>query len=134
MISIPKSLKNQPWNQYCPFGDPIHEKVTKITPKWIPREPQRVRNGAGVTQGSPKSSFPGTLEKGVPGNAPGHPKKVTNTTPQKCVFEQPYGKYTNQDIINLVDIFAGANQSDMETWAQVVPKCGQARWSKVEAR
>ena len=32
--------KNRPWNQYCTFGYPIHEQITKITPKWIPRGSQ----------------------------------------------------------------------------------------------
>jgi len=80
----------------------------------------------GGTRGIPQNSFLGTLEKGAPRNVPSRPKKVTNATPQKCVFEQPYGKNTNQDIINLVDIFAGANQSDIEPrCANMDPSCAK---------
>ena len=38
--SIPKSLKNLPWNLFCNFAAPNHEKVTKMTPKWVPRGSQ----------------------------------------------------------------------------------------------
>ena len=37
LISIPKSLKNQPRNHCCHQGGPSHEKVGKMTPKWSPR-------------------------------------------------------------------------------------------------
>ena len=40
LISIPKSLKSRPWNPSCRLGGPIHEKVIKMTPKWVPRGTQ----------------------------------------------------------------------------------------------
>ena len=59
MRSIHKSLKNRPWNQYCPFGDPIREKVTKMTPKWNPRGGQ---NPPKIDKNLKKVSSRGVLE------------------------------------------------------------------------
>ena len=40
MITTPRSQKNPLWNPYCNFAAPNHEKVTKMTPKWVPRGSQ----------------------------------------------------------------------------------------------
>ena len=66
--SIPKPLKNLPWNLYCNFAATNHEKVIKMTPKWVPRG----------TQNPPKINKNRDLDpkvsRGVSPGTPGSPK------------------------------------------------------------
>ena len=68
VISTPKSIKNLPWNPYCYFATPNHEKVTKMTTKWVQGRCQslpKIDKNAGLV---PQVSF------GVSLGTPGSPK------------------------------------------------------------
>ena len=101
--SIPKSLKNLPWNLYCNFATPNHEKITKVTPKWVPRgsqnPPQIDQNpdlepkvSRGVSPGTPGSP------KWCPRYQKWTPKWVPRGSQINQLTSQPVNQYTSQPI------------------------------------